>query len=45
MIELGAIVYNLEFKDADLNQDFIDSIVKAIKESPIARPHIKRALV
>ncbi len=42
--ELGAIIHNLEFKNADLTQDFIDEIVKAIKESPIARPHIKRAL-
>ncbi len=42
--ELGAIIHNLEFKDADLTQEFIDDIVKAIKTSPIARPQIKRAL-
>lgn len=42
--ELGAIISNLEYREADLTEDFIDNIIIAVKNSPLVRRNIKRAL-
>jgi len=42
--ELGAIIKNLEYKEANLTTELIEEIIKAIKTSPIVRRNIKKAL-
>jgi hypothetical protein len=42
--ELGAIIKNLEYKEANLTQEFIEEIKEAVQSSPIVRRNIKKAL-
>lgn len=43
--ELGAIIFDIEYRQATLSDDFIKEIKRTINESPIVRPHIKNAIV
>jgi len=40
--ELGAIIKNLEYMEANLTQEFIEKIKEAIQSSPIVRRNIKK---
>jgi len=42
--ELNAIVDNLQPIPTNISEEFRDSIINAIKTSPIVRPNIKKAL-
>lgn len=42
--ELSAIILDLEYREAELSQEFIEEIKNAIKLSPMVRPHIKNAI-
>ena len=43
--ELGAIIKNLEYKEANLTEEFVEEIKKAIHSSPIVRRNVKKALL
>jgi len=43
--ELSAIMKNLEYKEANLTEEFVEEITKAIHSSPIVRRNVKKALL
>lgn len=43
--ELSVIIKDLQYRNADLTDEFITSIKEAIKSSPIVRRNIKKVLI
>lgn len=42
--ELQAIISSIEYKDANLTEEFVSKIKEAISKSPLVRPIIKKSL-